>query len=444
MPIYSFTGNPYIDNGIVVIMGYCNKKNPEDITIDDIDKISKLLQDIYISPSWSKNLYSIFPNNAITNPSNKTADIKKQKLRDFLNDLKQDIQEQHNEGNCIGCGRRDANRSFSKTYIPLTGSGSLRNYFSYAKDGADYCSACVFAIQASPLAYYMCRNFMLIHSSNFSVVKSWAKFCINEINKQIALGNLKGCYNDGYTNPTNAVFHISNILIDKYEDEIADGTEINIYYFTNYNQGPELDIYRIPGKVFTFLKHIHHLPNRSEWNRIVKKGYNIENSKNVDPENEETYKNFRNTIYIRLLSNQSIIRYFFEKGKRQIIGDFRMLELYLKEVEEMEKERIDCIKNVADKIADHIMRTDNLKRLRKLEMSNTAYEFRNQLRLITKEKLLNKDDEGLFTLDEYVNYLFPDGNWRETQDLILFRIYEKIFNWLKEKNLDEIKEEENI
>lgn len=74
-------------------------------------------------------------------------------------------------------------------------------------------------------------------------------------------------------------------------------------------------------------------------------------------------------------------------------------------------------------------------------MSKTSYEFRNQLRLITKEKLVLKDDEPLFSLDEYVEYLFPDNNWKETQDLILFRIYEKLFEWLKENNIEEIKEE---
>lgn len=322
----------------------------------------------------------------------------------------------------------EMHKTYSKTYIPLTGSGSLRNFYSFAQSGADYCSACIFAIQASPLVYYMCGKLMLIHSSNFNVVKSWAKLCMEKLNKQIALNSFEGCYNDGYTNPINAIFHIAGLLLDKYESEIEDGTQITIYHFTNYNQGPELDIYYLPSNIFNFLKYMNYPLYKSEWAKIVKKGYSIENNKKVDENNEETYKNLKNQVYIKLLHGESILSYFFLKSKRQVIGDFKMLSIYLKEVEEMEEKRIEVIKNVADKIAEHIKRTNNLKRLSKLEMSKTSYEFRNQLRLITKEKLVLKDDEPLFSLDEYVEYLFPDNNWKETQDLILFRIYEKLLN----------------
>lgn len=442
LAIYSITGNPFVDTGIAVMMSYCKRQRPEDISIEDIIKIKKLISEIYLSPAWSKNLYTIFPNNEITNPSNKTKEIKREKWESFLNNLINNTTEQDIKGNCISCGRRDSYRFFSKTYIPLTGSGSLRNYFSYAIDGAEYCSACAFAVQAAPLAFYNCGKLMLlIHSSNFNVVVGWSKICLREINKQISLNNYTGCFSEGYTNPINALFHIANRCIDEYENEIEDGTEITIYHFTNYNQEPGLNIYRLPAKIFTFLKHLRYLPNYREWLRIVKKGYNLESFKKVDTENEETYKNYNNTVYTRLLKGESILRYFFVGGKREVIGDFHMLSLYLEEVLGMDRDRIEVIKKVADKIAEHIKRTNNIKRLTKLEMSKTLYEFRNQLRLITKEKLAMKDEEPLLTIDEYVDYLFPDGTWRDTQDLIIFRIYESLFDWLKEKNIEEITDE---
>ena len=54
-------------------------------------------------------------------------------------------------------------------------------------------------------------------------------------------------------------------------------------------------------------------------------------------------------------------------------------------------------------------------------------------------------EELLFTFDEYTLDLFPEGNltWRETQDLLLFRIYENLNEWLVENNyIDEVSEEE--
>ena len=42
-------------------------------------------------------------------------------------------------------------------------------------------------------------------------------------------------------------------------------------------------------------------------------------------------------------------------------------------------------------------------------------------------------------------YLFPEGNktWRETQDLLLFRIYENLHDWLIENTaVEEISKDE--
>lgn len=438
MALYCFTGNPFVDSGIAAILALCNKKQLEDIGFDDLNYVKTYLEELYFKEGWGKCLFSIFPNNPITNPSNKTEKIKKEKWTSFLNTLLSDVENNEVEGNyCMACGRKNVVKKFSKTQIPLTGSGSMRNFFSYAADGENYCNLCTFAIQASPLAYYVCGKFMVVHSSNFDVVKDWAVICNKGINKQIALGQNLGCYNDGYTNPVNAVFHIAERLIDEYGEEISDGTEICIYHFTNYNQGPDLEIYNIPGNIFTFLKHINYLPNRSDWYKIVRKGYNFQNIKKVDPDDYETYKNLRNQVYLNLLNKRSILRYFFD-SPRKIIGDYNMLSVYLREVLGMDKERIEGLKKIADNIAEHIKETDNLKRLMRLENADTRYKFANELLKITKDKLKKKEKEPLLTSDEYVNYVVIDGNFREAQEIILFRIYEKLFEWLKDKDIEDI------
>jgi CRISPR-associated protein Cst1 len=54
------------------------------------------------------------------------------------------------------------------------------------------------------------------------------------------------------------------------------------------------------------------------------------------------------------------------------------------------------------------------------------------LRLIEKDRIKRGPQDSLFTLEEFMEDLFPEGNlgWRETQDLLLFRIYENLHNWL--------------
>ena len=70
-----------------------------------------------------------------------------------------------------------------------------------------------------------------------------------------------------------------------------------------------------------------------------------------------------------------------------------------------------------------------------LEQASNYGTFRNILRLVIKDRVKMGAKNPLFSLDEYVNDLFPDGNmgWRETQDLLLFRLYEYLHDWLVEQ-----------
>jgi CRISPR-associated protein Cst1 len=52
------------------------------------------------------------------------------------------------------------------------------------------------------------------------------------------------------------------------------------------------------------------------------------------------------------------------------------------------------------------------------------------------------EKDVLFTFDDYVKYLFPEVKfWRETQDLLLFRIYENLHEWLIDNDYVEEMEE---
>jgi len=72
-------------------------------------------------------------------------------------------------------------------------------------------------------------------------------------------------------------------------------------------------------------------------------------------------------------------------------------------------------------------------------MANNYRNYRNILRIVIKKRIENGADEPLFSFDDYVKNLFPEGNltWRETQDLILFRIYEVLHDWIIQQGVSE-------
>jgi CRISPR-associated protein Cst1 len=439
--IFTYTGNPFVDAGITAMLVWLDKENPEEIEDYEVKNLFNELTDLYVQKSWNKMMYSVFPNSKLTNPSVKD---KKGEYDKLLNELLSEVVTLDSHGNCIACGKRDSKRYFTKTQVPLTGTSDFINFFSYGNGGADYCSACALAIQFSPLVFYKCGNLVCLQSNNKEVEKIYAKKCKSFIDVQKATKEYTGCNDEGYTNPVNALFHLVTDIILTYDrrEWHRENTGVRLYHFTNFNQPPldNLSIYDMPDEIFKFLAYALQHEERDNWKKVIKRGYFTTKKANLD--DEEEYKNLRNDVYERLLRGQSILRYFVDTNQRRTLVKWSFLEYYMKEVRKMEAKRLDTIKKVADDIAQVIKTKGNIKRLAQLETAKNYGEFRNVLRLIIKDRINAGFEKPLFSIDEYEKYLFPEGNlsWKETQDLIVFRLYEQLHDWLV-NNDKEIKED---
>lgn len=435
---FVFTGNPFVDAGIYAIETYYGKDfyslSPKELETK-IDRIVEL----YMTDGWKKNMYSIFTGNSkFSNPSIKDKRASSEK---YLKELLEGFSLPKTSGTCVACGRRDASPVKKRDEIPLTGSGKLINFFSGASEGERYCSVCTFAAQFLPL--FLCsvgKYFLLFHSASSKMMRYWAKLGIKNVQEQIASNNYIGCMQDGYKNGENALFHIVEKMIRDNKDIFPEeNPSITAYIFSNYGQNPPpMRIIHLPNSVFRFLVYIQRL-DASSWAKIVRKGYK-------GFKKEDDYKWRNNTVYKNLLNGISIIGFFINNRNRTIIGNWEIFSYYLKEVREMDKNRIEVLKKVGDKISNYIRQTDNTKRLFALETAKSYEEMRNVLLKITKDMIANKMDVPLFTTDEFLNDLFPKGalEWKETRDILLFRIYEKLSDYIKEKKeiIEEIEEKE--
>jgi CRISPR-associated protein Cst1 len=426
MAIYAWTGNPFVDAGILIILQKSGKKELSEVNFNDLQSMADLLIQVYKTKPWQKNLFSVFPNSKMTNPSIKD---KQKAMAEYFNEIIDNITPFKESGNCVACGRRDSRRGANRSNLPMSGyEGS--HFFSFKAEGADLCDACTFAVQCMPLNLFACGKMALVHSNSFKVMKYWTCTCLEKLNRQIAINDFTGCFNENYTNATNALFHIAQDLILQYEEQWKDeNASIRIYHFTNFGQGPGLDIYDLPAPIFRFLASIRLHPKYTDWKQIIRKGF----GKQAIEKNEEEIKNYRNDVYNRLLYGQSIIKYFIEFNDRKVIGDWSLLEIYLKEVLSMDENRIQIVKRVADEIVEMIKTSSNgKKRLVQLEIAKNYNSCRMVLLRLIQDRVAAKMENPLFTYDEYVEHLFPDGalGWNETRDLLLFRIYEKLHDWL--------------
>jgi CRISPR-associated protein Cst1 len=442
-PLYTYTGNPFVDAGIAAMLAWSEKTRPEELSLEDLTALKAALLNLYMTPAWAKAMFSVFVNYPINNPSFRGEARRREALEKFLDELFRGVQPLlSDQGDCMACGRRSVRKPKNRQHVPMTGSGGLRNYFSHAAEGADYCDTCAFAIQYVPLTLFACGKLLLLQSNSYRVLRVWARRAVTAIQRQSALGEYTGCFNEGYLNARNALFHITQDLILSHEERWAEEyATIRLYHFTNYIQGPDLDIYDLPAPVFRFLAQVRLHERYTDWRRIVRRSYRVSRrprQQTTKDSEQEAYKNSRNDVYERLLNHQSIIAYFLDISRKLAYGGWDLLTLYLQEVLHMDPIRIVTLKRVGDDLADAIRTMPNgERRLGQLERAASYATFRNVLRRLIHDRLALGVPTPLFTLDEYAEQLFPEGalGWKETQDLLIFRLYEQLHGWFLEQGV---------
>jgi CRISPR-associated protein Cst1 len=446
MVIYeALMGNPFVDAGVSAMCAWLDR-NPEEITKADLEKmIGEIAPIMQTNAGWA-NLHSIFPNSVLTNSSFSKRD-RVDLLKKLCGNYLEEIEELGKIGDCIGCGRREANVTLKRENVPMTGSGALLNFFPTFVKGVGYCAACALAIQISPLAFVATGGkFLMLHSNSWKAQRFWTRKCVGDIRQQMLRKEITGCFNPGYFNAHNGLFFMAGEMIAYAEGRFEENITMQLYHFSNYGQSPELDYFQLPARVFNFLRHAHQAQFKKAWREIVLSGYQYVNWKKVA--SEEDYKNRQNSVYESLLEGKSILQFFLNRKARKARGNWELISHYLKEVHRMDAARLETIKRVGDLIAESIRKSERDRRLRQLESAKNYRDCRNILRFVIKERIAQAEPEPLFSLDEYVNHLFPEmtgdfTQWSETRDLLVFRIYETLHDWLKDRGLvGEVDEDE--
>ena len=487
-------GNPFVDAGVCAICEWLGRNvQPEQITKDDLERIVEDF--VPLAANWEKWLSIFTLNHTLVNPSKKRT-IREQVLSDVENghisengieeEVSNRIEGKYKEelfscmckiedfsgsGDCMGCGRRNIGETLllNRTGIPLTG-GKHSNYFPAFSEGAGYCAACSFAIQFLPLALVAIgetgSTFLMLHSKSWELMRLWTARCIKGVNQQHPQQQTGGCFKPDILYSRNGLFHMVNEMILELDemltdDEIADeDISMEVYSFRNDNRYPDVEIFYVPSTVFQFLHAAKQNPYSEAWHEIVKIGYGYVKS-------EKDYKKKKNLVYEYLLEERSIRGFFLSRRTQKHRGNWELLSLYLRKVRNMKPERIEKIKQVGDLIAESIRKSGNRgkRRLQAFADANNYAECRSLLLRVIEDRIQQKEPEPLFSFEDCVEYLFissdnaqswsdefDDGEldeeqkaqlihsisdnitfWRETRDLLLFRIYEQLHNCLIEK-----------
>lgn len=433
------TGDPFIDLGGLVLQSI-SERYPEKSEPD----IVKFVINVYIK-QWNQKLHSIFHTNSkILNPS--TKDKHEENTKKYYDAIikNQKIQGCIEDGYCKTCGKKELLFLNSREFFPNSGSSAFVNFHHAHELGIFLCNECTLKLFFVPLGVIVVggKNGFL-HSQSERVRQFWQQRVVKENLDKIARNASEGILRTKYSNPENALFYFAGEVIREIADENF-SDYLQLYNFTNFGATPDCIIYDLPNPIFNFLNKVRFY--KKHWHKFINRHYRIkgtqwdfknhqwtqEKKKDVQILSEEDYLNNPNDIYRKLLNNRSILGQLLNVQKNCFKYQTEKFPIeitlhYITEVLNMTKEQVEIIGRITDVIFKLSQKESNYKKyLFMLESAGKAYQLRGALIKIIKANFSSGAKEPLLRMKDYVDYLFPDGQyWGEVRDLLLIHLYEK-------------------
>jgi len=434
-----FTGDPFADNGGLVIE-YLQEKNPNKSIIELVKEVAN----IYVG-KWDNNLHAFFLNSTITHNSNKG-----QKGIDKTIAFYKGLLEGKNaeEGYCRITGQKGQVFHGARDNHIMSGSATLINFHHGFESGIRLSKEALIRIFFVPLGVEQLGDKVaLLISNKEEVTRYFVEKNVDKNFGDIASGISKSIQRSEFSNPTSALFDYAKECIENVKSATVDeesnrsrteGITLNLFHFTNFGASPTINLLTLPATVFAFYAHCL-TEHKKDWQNFIFRFYSSSKLKNAhfdetsrrwintkEAAEYATYKVWRNSVFENLLSGKSILGAFLKHSKTQRLN-FKIVELYQINIQNMDKRSLSKIKELADFIVNNRSDDDIKKSMTRLNGAKSSNELRYFLLKLVSRNYDEGNKDPLFSLDEYVEYLFPDGsNWREIRDLLLIAIYQKL------------------
>lgn len=455
------TGDPFADTGGFVIEYLWETRFPD----KDIDELIDFATKLYVN-NWEGKLHTFFLNSRITQPAFK-GEQKIKETKKYFDALIKET-EKYSEGFCRISGRNTKLFPAGRDNSIMSGSGTFVNFHHCFDAGLQLSKELLIRLHFVPLGSILLIGKIAIITSNIKSVSML--FCKSNIELNLqnaAQSNNEGLAKSEFKNPANAIFDfVDKVLFEVGNiDEIESKPSINLYHFSNFGASPEIQIFQLPSTAFLFYGLCHKINYKQDWLYFVRSHYF--NSKNkgavYNPETDvfelekkgeiseirqSDYKFWFNRIYNKLLAGESIVPEFLRWSNKGQRINLDIIQIYQLKVRKMKKETIKKILQLADFVIRDKNEHEIQKRIKRLNGAKSSFILR---RFFVNDIVVKNHNEGnkepIISVDDFTNYLFPDGtSWQEIRDVLLIAIYQKLheMNLQVEVTADEEIEENEI
>ena len=412
-----------------------------------VEYLIEYAANIYVN-KWDGKLHAFFLNSKITQPAFKG----QRKIDEAVKYYKGLIDEPEvfQEGYCRISGRKTKLFPAGRDNHILSGSGTFINFHHNFESGLFLSKEVLIRMFFVPLGLVQLSDKVAMLSSNYEKVTAFfvERNCRENLNA-ISSGTAEGVLKSEFNNPANALFNFADSylnthlfsLFDKEEEELFSEADVSLslYHFTNFGASPEVIIHILEARVFKFYAFCNRIMIAKEWNKFLRNNYRNSKHKGAifyeekgvwQSKNEvvpyETYKIWRNNVLESLLNGKSILPNIL----RWVVEHpfpFVIVEKYQTIIKNMEKRTIDKIRQIADFIVLNRDADFITKSIKRLNGEKSAHGLRQFIVKLNGENYKQNGVAPLVTVQDYAEYLFPDGGtWREVRDVLLIAIYEKL------------------
>ncbi len=398
-----FTGHPFFDVGVATILAFAQKTHPEMISQADLEEIANFIEQSYVTPPLRSHLTMAFTSNAwfiqdTYNPEKPhLADTERAARRATRREwatrhLRQweNVPVSEVEG-CVFTGEpalavnlsgRLPESRAGRSQIPLLQGDDSINFFPFGSPGILISGLAMLALQFFPLGCAKCGvGLLAVHTENegllFQITRRFLQHNLKAIAEAQAAGEEK-LPKSVHSPKTLLIETLLEVERDESTSHQA-GTlaSLTAYNFTN-GKAPDLILYQLPLEVMDFLITAQQAPYQADWKQIANQGWQLAEPKKVKGE-ESSVANAqdtrRNALYEDLFdlphtARRFIRTYFLRLPRRtpdevhlrrddplankQDLVSWPLVELFLRKVNRMDKERVADICALGDKLAAYV------------------------------------------------------------------------------------------
>ncbi|GAB4477661.1 MAG: CRISPR-associated protein Cst1 [Anaerolineales bacterium] len=463
-----FCGHPFVDVGLATIIAFCGKDSPEELEISDLKTIANYLAEVYVDPCMTGYLSIVFTmNSGYTQPGfSKTPEKKVAYANNVLNAFLPDVPKQEEVDVFLGLpipqqyfaaedrGKIVYGRAY-RQHIPLLTGEEVINFFPYGEAGLPVSGETLLAIQALPLGCVkIAGRLFAVHSDNAEIMIYFARKFLEQNRQAIQLARQnkeKFSLDVPRLERTLLVELLLEATQSQREAKLQEAPfSISAYHFSNSGQGPSLDIYHLPMQTVAFLRVMQSAGYRNEWSKIVQRAWQKPpTKKSGSGESFSPAKNYLFEDLFQLPENAArFIRTYFLRiplrtkdpqdprseysfRNEADVVNWKILKEFLRRILNMDKERIEKIRNLGDALAEYVNKENDARFFRDFFMQNRYDYFRNTL-LKANLAAVRRGQSPILTFDSYIEVFeegeeIPAADWRLARDLVLIRMIERLY-----------------